>query len=186
MILENYKGCLLAAHPHQPEPSLRRAVMLIVAHDKTGALGLQINKKFENDVTMLTVMENLGLYSDLDQPLYSGGLDATNRIHIVHSLDWSTRSTIKVTDQLGVSNDISILAAISENEGPEYFRVIAGYTRWPAKHLEGEMRGEDPWSVTQMWSSVPASIDNVFGIDDIDQWYKTIDDAGKLQIDSWF
>jgi putative transcriptional regulator len=186
MILENYKGCLLAAHPQQPESSLRRAVMLVIAHDKTGSLGLQLNKKFDGDLTMLTVMENLGLYSDLDQPLYSGGPDATNRIHVVHSLDWSTRSTIKVTNQLGVSNDISVLAAISENEGPEYFRVIAGYTRWASKHLEGEMRGTDPWSVIHTWSSVPANIENVFSLDDIDQWYKTIDDAGRIQIASWF
>jgi putative AlgH/UPF0301 family transcriptional regulator len=101
-------------------------------------------------------------------------------------LDWSTRSTIKVTNQLGVSNDISVLAAISENEGPEYFRVIAGYTRWLPKHLEGEMQGTDPWSVTQTWSSVPANIENVFSLDDIDQWYRTIDDAGRIQIASWF
>jgi putative transcriptional regulator len=186
MILENYKGCLLAAHPQQPDSSLRRAVALIIAHDKTGALGLQLNKKFDGDFTMLTVMENLGLYSDSDQPLYNGGPDATNRIHVVHSLDWSTRSTIKVTNQLGVSNDISVLAAISENEGPEYFRVIAGYTRWLPKHLEGEMQGTDPWSVTQTWSSVPANIENVFSLDDIDQWYRTIDDAGRIQIASWF
>jgi putative transcriptional regulator len=138
MIEQNYQGYLLAAHPKRQDPILRRGVMLILDHDQTGAIGLQINKPFTNEVSFQTVMKNVGLSVDQDQPLYNGGIESTNRIHVIHSLDWYSPTTVKVTDYIGVSNDISVLTAISNNEGPDYFRVCAGFTRWMPRHLEGE------------------------------------------------
>jgi putative transcriptional regulator len=186
MIEQNYKGFLLAAHPKRPEPFLRRGVMLIIDHDKSGAIGLQINKPFTNDISFQTVMQNVGVPHDGDQPLYSGGHESTNRIHVIHSLDWYTNNTTKITDTIGVSHDVSILTAISKSEGPEYFRVCAGFTRWLPGHLEGEISGEEPWKITQSWSFVPANIDLIFSNDDIDQWNKIIGEASKLQVANWF
>lgn len=186
MIEQNYKGYLLASHPRRQEPILRRSVQLILDHDKTGAIGLQINKPFTNDITFQTVMQNVGLHTDYDQPLYNGGTESTNRIHVIHSLDWYTANTTKVTDKIGVSHDVSILAAIAKHEGPEYFRVVAGFTRWLPGHLEGEILGEEPWAITSTWSFVPAEVETVFGNDDIDQWHRVIADASKIQVSSWF
>jgi putative transcriptional regulator len=186
MIEQTYRGYLLAAHPKRPDPLLRRGVMLILDHDKSGAIGLQINKPFSHDVSFDTVMQNMGLSTDQDQPLYNGGPEATNRIHVIHSLDWYSPSTVKVTDEIGVSNDISVLAAISNNEGPEYFRVVAGYTKWLPGHLKGEIQGEDPWNLYHSWTFIPAEIDILFGLDDIDQWHKIIAESGRMQVNTWF
>ena len=116
MIEQTYRGYLLAAHPKRSDPYLRRGAVLIIDHDTTGAIGLQINKSFTNDVSFNTVMQNVGLPNTKDQPLYNGGPEATNRIHVIHSLDWYSQSTVKVTDKIGISNDISVLAAISEGQ----------------------------------------------------------------------
>lgn len=186
MIEQKYKGYLLASHPKRQEPLLRRSVQLILDHDSTGAIGLQINKPFTNGISFTTVMQNVGLHCDIDQPLYCGGTESTNRIHVIHSLDWYTSNTTKVSDQLGVSHDVSVLTAIAENEGPEYFRVVAGFTRWLPGHLEGEIAGEDPWNVSHSWTFVPADLETVFANDDIDQWHRVITEAGKLQVSSWF
>ena len=187
MNLPNFKGYLLAAHPRQPEADLRRGVMLIIRHDDLGSIGIQINKQFYDDTfTLGTVMKNLGFYTDIDQPLYYGGDDATNRIHVIHSLDWYTGSTIKVNQDIGVSNDVSVLAAISENEGPEYFRVVAGYKKWGKGKLDLEVFGKEPYSVINSWNFAPATIESVFDLDNIDQWYKVVDDSTRIQIASWF
>lgn len=186
MIEQHYKGYLLAAHPRRQDLILRRGVMLIIDHDSTGAIGLQINKPFTNDITFETVMQNVGMKLEHDQPLYNGGPEGTNRIHVIHSLDWYSPSTVKVNDKIGVSHDLSVLAAISQNDGPEYFRVCAGFTRWMPGHLEGEILGESPWSINQSWSSLTADLETVFGLDDIDQWHKVIEDSSKIQIANWF
>ena len=186
MIEQNYKGHLLAAHPRRHDPILRRGVMLILDHDSTGAIGLQINKPFTNDITFETVMQNVGMKLTEDQPLYNGGPEGTNRIHVIHTMDWHSPSTVRVNDKIGVSHDLSVLAAISQHEGPEYFRVCAGFTRWLPGHLEGEVLGETPWSINHSWSSKVADAETLFGLDDIDQWHKVIDDSSKIQIANWF
>lgn len=186
MIEQNYKGFLLAAHPKRPEPFLRRGVMLVIDHDKSGAIGLQINKPFTNDISFQTVMQNVGLTYAGDHPLYVGGPESTNRIHVIHSLDWYTGGTVKINDRIGVSHDVSILAAISKNEGPEYFRVCAGFTRWLPGHLEGEILGEEPWNISQSWSFIPAETDLIFSTDDLDQWHRIISESSKLQVANWF
>lgn len=186
MIEQNYQGYLLAAHPKRPDAILRRGVMLMLDHDRTGAIGLQINKPFSSDATFQTVMNNVGLTTDQDQPLYSGGPESTNRIHVVHSLDWYSPSTVHVTDTIGVSHDVSVLTAIAAGEGPDFYRVVAGFTRWTPGHLEGEILGEDPWEITHSWSYVPATIENVFSSDDIDQWHRVIGEASRIQVANWF
>ena len=185
MIDQKFKGYVLAAHPRRQEPVLRRGVILVIDHDDTGAIGLQINKPFTNDITFATVMHNVGLTTDIDQPLYNGGPESSNRIHVIHSLDWYSPTTIKVTDTIGVSNDVSVLTAISENEGPEHFRVVAGFARWLPKHLDGEIAGTDPWHITQSWSYAPADLETVFSGDDIDQWHTVIDKSSRLQTATW-
>jgi putative transcriptional regulator len=186
MIEQNYKGYLLAAHPKRHDPIMRRSVMLILDHDSTGAIGLQINKPFTNDITFQTVMQNVGLVIDYDQPLYNGGQESTNRIHVIHSLDWYSPSTIKVNDKIGVSHDVSVLTAIAANEGPEYFRVCAGFTRWLPGHLEGEILGEEPWNISHTWGFSPANVETLFGLDDIDQWHQVIGESSSLQVSNWF
>lgn len=185
MIQQTYRGYLLAAHPKRADPVLRRSVMLIMDHDQSGAIGLQINKPFDN-VSFDTVMQHMGLTNHHDQPLYNGGPEAANRIHVIHSLDWHSASTVKVTDNIGVSKDISVLAAISQSEGPEYFRVVAGYTRWRPGHLKGEIQGQDPWNLYHTWTFIPADIDVLFELDNIDQWHNIISESGRLQINTWF
>ena len=186
MIEQNYQGYLLASHPRRLDSLLRRSVVLVLDHDKTGAIGLQINKPFTNDVTFRTVMENVNMSVSMDQPLYNGGQESINRIHVIHSLDWYSPTTSKITDKIGVSNDLSVLAAISQNEGPEYYRVCAGFTRWAPLHLEGEIAGETPWTVNHSWSFAPANYENLFGSDDIDQWHGVIDESNRLQISNCF
>ena len=83
MIEQNYRGYLLAAHPKRPDPYLRKGVMLVLDHDNAGAIGLQINKPFSSNVSFDTVMQNVGLPTAVDQPLYNGGPESTNRIHVI-------------------------------------------------------------------------------------------------------
>jgi len=186
MIEQNYKGHLLAAHPKRMESTLRRGSILVIDHDSSGAIGLQVNKPYSDAITFNTVMKNVGLQADNDQALYNGGHESTNRIHVIHTLDWFSPTTNKITDQIGISSDISVLTAISKNEGPTYFRAVAGFTRWLPGHIEGEILGEDPWTINHSWSFIPASPEIVFGLTEVDQWHRIIADSSKQQISSWF
>jgi|694.fasta_scaffold120044_3 putative transcriptional regulator len=186
MTEQNYRGNLLASHPKYPDPDLRKSVILVLDHDENGAIGLQINKPYQNGVSFSTVMQNAGLYYDSDQPLFIGGQESSNRVYVIHSLDWYSPTTSKISDTLGVSTDLSILMAISQGEGPEYFQAVAGYTKWESNELEGEISGLEPWSSLHSWNYIPASLEVIFDIEPKDQWATVINISSRLQISTWF
>jgi putative AlgH/UPF0301 family transcriptional regulator len=186
MIEQNYTGYLLSSHPKRVDAALRRSTILIIDHDATGAIGLQINKQFLSNVTLNSVMQNVGLSTGNDQPLFNGGTESTNRIHIIHTLDWFSPTTNRLNEEIGISSDISVLSAISKYEGPSQLRAVAGFTRWLPGYLEGEILGEAPWTINHCWSFTPANADTLFGYTDLEQWHKVITDSSRQQVSSWF
>lgn len=185
--IENFKGYLLAAHPKRTETIVRKGVVLVIDHDLHGAIGLQINKPMETSTSLGVVMSNLGMTLDNDCPIYFGGSENTNRIIVVHTLDWTSSSTTKIGPNFGISNDITVLAAISQNKGPRTFRAIAGYVRWLPGHLEAEIDMIPPWNdVTKSWSIMEGSVDSIFNSSGIDQWHHVIEESAKQQIANWF
>jgi len=102
-------------------------------------------------------------------------------------MDWKSATTTTINDCLGLSNDVSVLAAIAAGEGPQHYRAIAGFLKWPPGHLESEISGDAPWhDLAHSWSTVPATIDLVFGLNGEKQWHHVIESHARLQIASWF
>lgn len=185
--IDNFKGYLLAAHPKRQDPILRKGVILIIDHDHNGSIGLQINKPMDNNTTFNGIMHSLGIPYDKERPVYFGGPENTNRIIVLHSLDWQSPGTTAIGENFGISNDLSVLTAISSNQGPELFRAVAGYYRWLPGQLENEIDNLPPFGdVTKGWSIMPANIDLLFGADGSDQWHYAIEENAKNQIATWF
>lgn len=185
--IDNYVGYLLAAHPKRQEPILRRGVVLVIDNDHNGAIGLQINKPMENQTSLGRIMNSLGIAYDKDHPVYFGGPENTNRIIVLHSLDWTSSGTTTLGNNFGISNDISVLAAIASDKGPELFRAIAGVYRWMPGHFDSELDNIPPYNeIGRRWSVVPASLDLLFGNDGIDQWHNLLEEHARTEIANWF
>ena len=160
--------------------------MLVIEHDTDGALGFQINRPFKNGALFSNVMSNLGLDYSFDIPLYVGGQESLNQIYIVHTMDWYSSSTRRIAPDIGLSNDYSVLIAISQNQGPNLFRPIAGFSQWGEGHLDGEMSGKHPWTLGHTWSSTKVTVDLMFESDGDNQWKNVIAESAKDNINKWF
>ena len=188
MIKQNYQGYILAAHPNRPDLILHHSVILVTDHNKSGAIGLQLNKPhLDVGINFNSVMQSMGLSAEESDPsaapLYIGGTQGANGIHIIHTNDWVSSTTRKINDQICVSSDISIVAAIHQKTGPKQYRAVAGYTRWMPGHLEREIKES---TIERSWSFAVATELNVFECSDNEQWHRAIDDSNKLQISLWF
>lgn len=182
----SYAGQLLAANPLNPKDSLENGVILVVSHATEYSLGLQINRPL-TDFTIGEVGAQVGLFIDLDDPVYYGGNITTNKIHIIHSNDWSGLTTIKINDEISVTNDISVLVAMSKNEGPEYFRACAGFWGWESGQLENQLSAIPNQRVRHRWEPVTATLENVFGqADQDDHWRSVLNEAARERVSSWF
>jgi putative transcriptional regulator len=177
-----YLGKLLIANPMVLEPTHHKNVYMVIEDTNTHMIGVCINRPMQNGAVFGNVMASVGLDSDYnDIPLYFGGLEITNRVFILHSLDWSGMTTKNLTDHIGVTTDVSILAALSQNQGPEYFRPCVGYTRWLPGQIELELESKN-----SVWSITTATTDICFGTDDSSIWTAALVESTKAQVNQWF
>jgi len=181
---KKYPGHLLVANPNNPHDELYKGVILVVSHTDQRAIGLQINNPIENlNLQKIAAKLDLDYYSD--DKLYFGGSVGSSKIHVIHSLDWQGFSTIKLNDQIAVTNDLSVIAAIVQGDGPEHFRACAGYWSWADGTLDRQLDPHKP-NESHKWEIVSATAENIFSLDGIDQWYNAIDESTKQSIQSWF
>lgn len=174
------KGQLLIANPVVSDPATSKCVFFVVNQDNVNLTTICINRPYDNGASFSTVMSGMGLNSDYcDVPLYFGGIESTNRVFILHSMDWSGLSTIQLAEDIGFTTDLSILAAISENQGPEYFKPCAGFNRWNREQINRDV-------ANSKWSVIDASAEMCFGVDDQHLWDAALNFATKEQVDQWF
>jgi len=176
-------GQLLIANPSNPKDSLEGSVILIVTHNSDMTLGLQINRPMV-DIDLRAVSEQIGVFLDVDDPIYFGGTLNNNKIHVIHSNDWTGLTSVKISKDLSLTNDLSVLAAIAANEGPEYFKACAGFWAWEPMQLENQLDNKNS-KVKYRWELVKASSDLVFNTD-LDHWHTAMQVAAKHKISSWF
>jgi len=183
-MITNYQGQLLAANPANPLDELYGSTILVITHTENVAVGLQLNNRVPG-LDLQSVAHGLGIWYDGQDPVYQGGNMGTNKVYVVHSTDWLGLSSVKITDDLAVTNDISIISALSLGEGPEQFRACAGFWMWEAGVLDRQM---DPHStdVFHRWEALPATPASVFEFDDQEQWYTNLQTSARCQVQQWF
>lgn len=183
MTKKNLVGQLLVANPLNPKDGIDHSVVLVVSHTPNVSLGLRLNTPAKT-MQLKSIFEQIGLHYEGDDFVYHSGNLTTDKIHMVHSLDWQGLTTVELTPSIGITNDISVLAAISKNQGPEYFRACAGVLSWVEGGLDLQL---DPKSDTEhKWELAPANIETVFGSDELDQWHKCVEASARDQVNKWF
>jgi putative AlgH/UPF0301 family transcriptional regulator len=184
---KNLVGQLLVAIPNTYHTDYHRSLILVTSHWDAGSSMVIINRPSQNQVPVTAVLENAGIQcSEWKGLAYYGGPMEQNRVQIVHTLDWAVANTRQITDEIGITNETSILAAIAANEGPRAWRCVVGQRILGPGELEGEMSGEHPWSDGHRWLTVPAEVNTVFGGSGDQQWLNGIELAGRKEIASWF
>src|SRR6201999_698023 len=117
----NFTGHFLIAMPSLGESVFGKTVTYVCEHNDQGALGVVINRKLDLDLS--TLFEQVDLRLDIEErkasPVYYGGPVQTDRGFVLHRPlgEWS--STLKVTDQIGLTTSRDILEAVSEGGGPQ-------------------------------------------------------------------
>ena len=150
------RGQLLIASPALVDPNFRRAVVLVVAHDDDGAVGLVLNRRTEAEVA-----EAVPELADVVEPgaLVSVGGPVQSEAVVVIA-EWEDH------DEAGamVFGDVGLMSAEADAdrvaENTRRLRVFAGYAGWGGGQLEAELE-EDSWIVE------PALEEDVFGDGDL-------------------
>ncbi len=150
-------GQLLIASPDMRDPRFRHTVILIVRHDRKGALGLTINRPVgeRSLATLLQAMGDSATAGAASVRIFAGGPVQPEIGFVIHSAEYDRQDTLLINGDLAVTASLEVLRDIASNQGPKKSLVALGYAGWAAGQLESELQRDD-WLVT------PASADLVF------------------------
>ena len=165
--MKNLCNNFLISMPHVNDPIFKKSLIYVCSHDKNGAMGLIINKSITDlklNQELNSILQETKLSEINPKPnVYFGGPVDLNMGIILHPLDYITKKTIKISNQIGVTSDSKILADIVKGNGPSMFRFSIGYAGWSNGQLEDEFENGD-------WLILPSNEKMIFNMPDAKKW----------------
>jgi putative transcriptional regulator len=168
-------GQLLIAMPQMTDPRFEHSVVYMCAHNADGAMGLVVNKLVES-LTFTDLLHQMELEidaGDLDQRIqvHFGGPVESARGFVLHTPDYLSEATMKVSDDFAMTATIDVLRSIATGGGPDKAILALGYAGWAAGQLDAEIQANG-------WLHVAADHDLVFGRDHDDKWRSAVAKVG--------
>lgn len=156
-------GQFLIAMPGMQDTNFARSVVYICAHSDAGAMGFVINRAQE--ISFTDVLLHLKLVDEHEAiampaerrkfPVMAGGPVETGRGFVLHSDDFSSESSIPVSDEISLTATLDVIRAICDGTGPARATLLLGYAGWGPGQLEAEITNNG-------WLNCPASEDLLF------------------------
>lgn len=160
------KGHILIAMPHLTDPYFSRSIVLICEHDENGAMGLIVNKSFD-DEQIKEIFPDLVINDEAVKetfsPIYFGGPVSLERGFILHSPDYLTDETMQVSPQFSLTSNSTVMDDIKDGDGPVEYRLMLGYAGWGENQLEREIENGD-------WLFQSTDSDFIFRPNEADKW----------------
>jgi putative transcriptional regulator len=139
-------GQLLVASPEMRDPRFYHTVILVVRHDRNGALGIVINRPVENR-SLASLLEAMG-EKDTGIPgsvrIFAGGPVQPEVGFVLHSPDYHQPQTVDIDSRVAMTSSPQVLRDIGNSKGPTKSLLAFGYAGWKSNQLEGELQ-ERAW-----------------------------------------
>jgi len=138
----SFKGKLLIAMPSIQGDDFAKSLVFLCAHSNDGAMGLVINKPAPRMI-FADMAEKLDLdhasEDILQLPVMLGGPVKQFQGFVLHSADYMSSETLRVTPDFALTATVDILKAIAAGKGPTRKILALGYAGWSPGQLESEI-----------------------------------------------
>lgn len=162
----SFKNHFLIAMPSLTDPYFKKSVVYLCEHDEQGAMGFIIN--YPVKLTLQELLQNVENIRQLPHPpltesVYLGGPLETERGFVLHSpLDDNSQS-IRLNEQLMMSNSNAVLSTLGTHKAPDQYMVTLGYASWDSGQLEEEINNNH-------WLTVDCENDIIFNTPVEQRW----------------
>jgi putative transcriptional regulator len=150
-------GRLLVAAPSMGDPRFYQTVIMLVRHDRTGAMGIVVNRPLQ-ERPLAALLEALGEKADGatgNVRIFAGGPVQPELGFVLHSAEYRRADTTEIDGHVAMTLSREILRDIAANRGPKQSLVAFGYAGWAPGQLEGEL-------VQGVWFTAPADAKLIF------------------------
>jgi putative transcriptional regulator len=162
-------GRFLVASASMTDPRFSRAVILVVRHDASGAVGLVLNRPFQ-DVPIALLLSRLGLAHDGiagSMRIHYGGPVDPGRVFVLHTAEYRGEGTEVISGGIALTTHPDVLRAIGTGAGPRRALLFLSYSGWGPGQLEREIR-------EGAWFAVPANAALAFDDDYDTKWQRAM------------
>jgi len=167
------EGQLLIAMPSMGDERFQRTVIFMCAHSEQGAMGLVINRLADQidfrDLLQQLRIEVPALRQEIQ--VHSGGPVESGRGFVLHTTDYFQDSTLKVSEEIGLTATADILKSIANGEGPRHSMLALGYAGWAPGQLDAEIQANG-------WLHVPSDLQLLFDTDLDAKWANAVRKVG--------
>ena len=166
-------GQIIVSMPSLQDERFYKTVIYMCAHSADGAMGLVVNR-VASEIDFPELLDQLEIKTDGIKnpiPVLTGGPVETGRGFVLHSMDYSQDSTLKVTDEVGLTATVDILRAIAEGEGPAKSLLTLGYAGWSSGQLDNEIQANG-------WLNVSSDTSILFDEDLNSKWDRAVRKVG--------
>ncbi|MCA0258030.1 MAG: YqgE/AlgH family protein [Proteobacteria bacterium] len=140
-------GQFLIAMPGMDDENFARTVIYVCAHTSEGAMGFIINRS--QPLSFTDILDHLDMLGGEEEirlpetarrfPILNGGPVDKGRGFVLHSDDYTSASSIPVSDDISLTATLDIIRAISGGRGPRKATIMLGYSGWGPGQLEREI-----------------------------------------------
>ena len=140
------KGRFLVASHRLTDPNFVETVVLLLAYEPTGAVGVVVNRP--TDVRLGSVLSDVEELRDRSDPVYLGGPVVKNLLLVLLRAAKQPESSVAVFDGVYVSGSPAAVRDVLKKAGKRTrVRGYAGYAAWGPEQLDREIARGD-WHVT--------------------------------------
>ena len=162
-------GQMLVATRDMVDPRFAESVIFMVHHDRTGALGLIVNKPIA-EISFADFLRGMGVDptgAEGAVRIHLGGPVQPNIGMVLHSADYAGPDTIVVDEAMAMTAQGHVYRAMVDGSGPKRRLIALGYSGWGPGQLEGEIAAGS-------WYTVDADLDVIFDDDHTDKWRRAL------------
>jgi putative transcriptional regulator len=164
------RGQFLVATRDLKDPNFHRTVVLMIEHNKQGAMGVVVNRP--SGVTVSQALSDHFELPETEDMVFWGGPVEEEAYFILHNSAELDTSESPIAPGLfaGSSAEVfeEVVRSAAEGLSDVQFRVFAGCAGWGPKQLEGELARSD-------WLVCPAGRDFIFHDDPYALWQAVLD-----------
>ena len=174
--MTNLSHKLLIAGPKLMDPRFHKSVVYIYKHDDNGAVGFIVNKPMPNSL-WYELCNNAEIKNPVekDAKVCFGGPIDTQTGFVLHTADYETEFTEKITGVVAITQGLHIIADIAQGLGPKEFIIILGYSSWTPGQVESEIASAWPRQEGEGWLVIDFFEDLAFGADHNIKWEKAVE-----------
>src|SRR5690606_31105136 len=164
--MKSLEGQFLDAMPDMDDERFAESVILLVGHGDEGAMGLVVNHELAN-LRFADILDELDLGdpdaiirlpdSIRDRAVMRGGPVEKGRGFVLHSGDYHSGNTYKVTKDIGLTATLDVLKAMAFGPAPQAALFALGCCGWSPGQLEDEISANG-------WLTVPFDRELLFDV----------------------